>query len=77
MYTWIHVNGSVGGGYPCCNSESYFDFKDDANSIRQAFESTSMDEIRLYMKQGKEHPACEVCYARERNDGPSFRYITL
>ena len=52
---WIHVNGSVGGGWSCCNSESYFDFKDDANSIRQAFESTSMDEIRLYMKQGKEH----------------------
>lgn len=72
---WIHVNGSVGGGYrPCCNSESYFDFKDDNNSIKQAFESSSMDEIRSYMQQGKEHPACEVCYARERNKGLSFRH---
>ena len=72
---WIHVNGSVGGGYrPCCNSESYFDFKDDAISIKQAFESTSMEEIRSYMQQGKEHPACEVCYARERNNGLSFRH---
>lgn len=72
---WIHVNGSVGGGYrPCCNSESYFDFKDDNNSIKQAFESNSMDEIRQFMQQEKEHPACEVCYSRERNNGLSFRH---
>jgi MoaA/NifB/PqqE/SkfB family radical SAM enzyme len=65
----------VGGGYrPCCNSESYFEFKDDTKSIKQAFESTSMDEIRSYMQEGKEHPACEVCYARERNNGLSFRH---
>lgn len=72
---WMHINGSVGGGYrPCCNSESYFNFNDDNTSIKQAFESSEMNEVRQYMAEGKEHPACDVCYSRERNDGLSFRH---
>jgi len=72
---WVHINGSVGGKYrPCCNSEIYFSFDDDNVSIKQAFESSEMDEVRQYMAEGKEHPACEVCYSRERNDSLSFRH---
>jgi len=72
---WIHVNSSVGGGYrPCCNSESYFKINDNDVSIIDAFHSKEMEEIRIAMKDEKEHPACSVCYDREKNNGLSFRH---
>lgn len=72
---WIHVNSTVSGKYrPCCNSHASWSINDKDLSIKEAFHSSEMQEVREAMSRGEKHQACMICYQTEEQGGLSPRH---
>jgi MoaA/NifB/PqqE/SkfB family radical SAM enzyme len=62
MLPWLHIHTTpVGRIMPCCVAD--MDIK--ANSLRHAFNSKEMKQLRLDMLSDVQNPACNACYSMD------------
>lgn len=63
---FIHVNSSVTGRMrPCCNTQKYFSFTDKEKTLKEAFHSDEMEELRRQLLNNEKPDICSVCWKNE------------
>jgi sulfatase maturation enzyme AslB (radical SAM superfamily) len=66
---FIHISAAVSGHFrPCCNTTgkgSHFLFKDIDVSLKEAFYSKEMDELRTQLNTDERPTICNVCWKNE------------
>ena len=79
MFPWLHLNVTPKGDvYPCCSSDYVEPFANVKNmSLKQAFNTNRMKQLRLDMLSGRKNEACTFCYKHEENSPHSFRKYSL
>ena len=76
---FIHINSSVTGKIrPCCNATKFFeDMVDNDTSLKEAFYSKQMDELRNSLLNGERPSICDVCWKNEDSNITSQREYNL
>ena len=75
MFPWVHLNVTPKGDiYPCCSND-YSKPYDNAKvvSLKDAFNSDKMKQLRLDMLNEKTSDICTFCYNHEEAGPYSFR----
>lgn len=63
---FIHINAAVSGHLrPCCNTRVHFPFTDNEISLKDAFHSKEMDELRRQLSNNEKPDMCKVCWDNE------------
>lgn len=75
MYPWLHLNVTPKGDiYPCCSNDYTQPFGNTKEiSLKDAFNSDKMKQLRLNMLEGKKSDICDFCYKHEEAGPYSFR----
>lgn len=75
MFPWLHLNVTPKGDiYPCCSNNYSEPFGNTKQiSLKEAFNSDKMKELRLNMLNGVQSKICEFCYKHEEAGPHSFR----
>ena len=75
MFPWMHLNVTPKGDiYPCCSNNYSSPFGNTKTmTLKEAFNSEKMKELRLNMLTGQESKICEFCYKHEKAGPYSFR----
>jgi len=75
MFPWLHLNVTPKGDiYPCCSNSYSSPFGNTKDTtLKEAFNSEKMKELRLNMLSGKQSKICEFCYKHEQAGPHSFR----
>jgi len=75
MFPWIHLNVTPKGDiYPCCSNDYTQPFGNTKEiSLKEAFNSPKMKELRLDMLNERKNKICDFCYKHEEAGPHSFR----
>jgi radical SAM protein with 4Fe4S-binding SPASM domain len=75
MFPWMHLNVTPKGDiYPCCSNNYSAPFGNTKDStLKEAFNSSSMKQLRLNMLADIPSKICEFCYKHEEVGPHSFR----
>lgn len=75
MFPWVHLNVTPKGDiYPCCSNDYTKPFGNTKkNSLKEAFNSPGMKELRLDMLNERKSDICNFCYKHEEAGPYSFR----
>lgn len=75
MFPWLHLNVTPKGDiYPCCSNNYSQPFGNTKTiSLKDAFNSPKMKELRLNMLNDVQSNICEFCYKHEEASPHSFR----
>jgi MoaA/NifB/PqqE/SkfB family radical SAM enzyme len=79
MYPWTHLNATpLGNIFPCCSND-YTDPMGNTEdmTLKEAFNSDYMKNLRLDMLNEKKHDICNFCYAHEDAGPHSFRKYSI
>lgn len=79
MFPWVHLNVTPKGDiYPCC-SNNYTDPVGNTKviTLKEAFNSEKMKELRLNMLNDKPTKICDLCYKQEETSPHSFRKYSI
>ena len=79
MFPWIHLNATPKGDiYPCCSND-YTNPIGNAKdmSLKEAFNTDYMKQLRLDMLAGKKSEICNFCYSHEKAGPHSFRTYSM
>ena len=75
MFPWLHLNVTPKGDiYPCCSNNYTEPFGNTKKeSLKEAFNSPKMKELRLDMLNERKNKICDFCYKHEEAGPHSFR----
>jgi len=75
MFPWMHLNVTPKGDiYPCCSNDYTQPFGNTKEiTLKQAFNSPKMKELRLDMLNERKNKICDFCYKHEEAGPHSFR----
>lgn len=75
MFPWVHLNVTPKGDiYPCCSNDYTQPFGNTKEiTLKQAFNSPKMKELRLDMLNERKNKICDFCYKHEEAGPHSFR----
>ena len=75
MFPWLHLNVTPKGDiYPCCSNNYTEPFGNTKQiTLKEAFNSDKMKELRLNMLNETTSKICEFCYKHEQASPHSFR----
>jgi len=75
MFPWLHLNVTPKGDiYPCCSNDYTTPFGNTKEiTLKQAFNSPKMKELRLDMLNERKNKICDFCYKHEEAGPYSFR----
>ena len=75
MFPWLHLNVTPKGDiYPCCSNNYTTPFGNTKEiTLKQAFNSEKMKELRLDMLNERKNKICDFCYKHEEAGPYSFR----
>jgi radical SAM protein with 4Fe4S-binding SPASM domain len=75
MFPWVHLNVTPKGDiYPCCSNDYTQPFGNTKEiSLKEAFNSPKMKELRLDMLNERKNKICDFCYKHEEAGPHSFR----
>lgn len=75
MFPWLHLNVTPKGDiYPCCSNNYTTPFGNTKEiSLKEAFNSPKMKELRLDMLNERKNSICDFCYKHEEAGPHSFR----
>lgn len=75
MFPWLHLNVTPKGDiYPCCSNNYTTPFGNTKEiSLKEAFNSPKMRELRLDMLNERKNKICDFCYKHEEAGPHSFR----
>ena len=75
MFPWMHLNVTPKGDiYPCCSNNYSAPFANTKDvTLKEAFNSSSMKQLRLNMLADIPSKICEFCYKHEEIGPHSFR----
>jgi radical SAM protein with 4Fe4S-binding SPASM domain len=75
MFPWLHLNVTPKGDiYPCCSNNYTEPFGNTKKqSLKEAFNSDKMKELRLDMLNERKNKICDFCYKHEEAGPHSFR----
>lgn len=75
MFPWLHLNVTPKGDiYPCCSNNYTEPFGNTKQiTLKEAFNSDKMKELRLNMLNETPSKICEFCYKHEQASPYSFR----
>jgi radical SAM protein with 4Fe4S-binding SPASM domain len=75
MFPWVHLNVTPKGDiYPCCSNDYTQPFGNTKEtSLKEAFNSPKMKELRLDMLNERKNKICDFCYKHEQAGPHSFR----
>jgi radical SAM protein with 4Fe4S-binding SPASM domain len=75
MYPWMHLNVTPKGDiYPCCSNDYTTPFGNTKEvTLKEAFNSPKMKELRLDMLNERKNKICDFCYKHEEAGPHSFR----
>ena len=63
---FIPITEAVSGHLrPCCNTRVHFPFTDNEISLKDAFHSKEMDELRRQLSNNEKPDMCKVCWDNE------------
>jgi MoaA/NifB/PqqE/SkfB family radical SAM enzyme len=76
MFPWLHLNATPKGDiYPCCSNNYTAPIGNTKDmSLKEAFNSPQMKQLRLDMLEGKPSKICDFCYKHEEAGPHSFRH---
>jgi len=79
MFPWTHLNTTPKGDvYPCCSNNYTEPFANTKEvSLKEAFNSEGMKELRRNMLSGTPSKICEFCYKHEQHSPHSFRRYSI
>jgi len=75
MFPWLHLNVTPKGDiYPCCSNDYTKPFGNTKEiTLKEAFNSPKMKELRLDMLNERKNKICDFCYKHETAGPHSFR----
>jgi len=75
MFPWLHLNVTPKGDiYPCCSNNYTTPFGNTKEiTLKQAFNSPEMKQLRLDMLNERPNKICDFCYKHEEAGPHSFR----
>lgn len=75
MFPWLHLNVTPKGDiYPCCSNDYTQPFGNTKEiTLKEAFNSPKMKELRLDMLNERKNKICDFCYKHEEAGPYSFR----
>jgi len=75
MFPWLHLNVTPKGDiYPCCSNDYTKPYGNTKEiSLKDAFNSKQMKELRLNMLNERKSDICNFCYKHEEAGPHSFR----
>lgn len=75
MFPWLHLNVTPKGDiYPCCSNDYTTPVGNTKNqTLKDAFNSPMMKELRLDMLNERKNKICDFCYKHEEAGPHSFR----
>lgn len=75
MFPWVHLNVTPKGDiYPCCSNDYSTPYGNTKEvSLKEAFNSDKMKELRLDMLNERKNDICKFCYKHEEAGPHSFR----
>jgi MoaA/NifB/PqqE/SkfB family radical SAM enzyme len=75
MFPWLHLNATPKGDiYPCCSNDYTTPVGNTKNqTLKDAFNSPMMKELRLDMLNERKNKICDFCYKHEEAGPHSFR----
>lgn len=75
MFPWIHLNVTPKGDiYPCCSNDYTKPYGNTKEiTLKEAFNSPSMKQLRLDMLNERKNDMCNFCYKHEEAGPHSFR----
>lgn len=79
MFPWVHLNVTPKGDiYPCCSNDYSTPYGNTKNmSLKEAFNSNKMKELRLNMLNDIPSKICNFCYTHEQSSPHSFRTYSM
>ncbi len=75
MFPWVHLNVTPKGDiYPCCSNDYTIPYGNTKRtSLKEAFNSEQIKQLRLDMLNDKPNKMCNFCYKHEEAGPHSFR----
>ena len=75
MFPWLHLNATPKGDiYPCCSNDYTTPFGNTKEiTLKEAFNSDKMKQLRLDMLNERKNDICSFCYKHEEAGPYSFR----
>ena len=75
MFPWLHLNATPKGDiYPCCSNDYTTPFANTKEiTLKEAFNSDKMKQLRLDMLNERKNDICSFCYKHEEAGPYSFR----
>jgi len=79
MFPWTHLNATpLGNIFPCCSNDYTAPMGNTKDmTLKEAFNSDFMKNLRLDMLNEKKNPICDFCYKHEAAGPHSFRTYSI
>lgn len=79
MFPWLHLNVTPKGNiYPCCSNDYTNPIANtETSTLKEAFNSDYMKQLRVNMLKDVKSPICTFCYDHEKASPHSFRTYSI